>query len=88
MKKTNNYTFTLLLLVCLSILLLGIGYAQIVPEELDVEGTVTADSQTGLVISGVTYVSGNTSSNINTYYQTMLDSSIILSNDITSANSW
>ena len=84
MKKTNNYTFTLLLLVCLSILLLGIGYAQIVPEELDVEGTVTADSQTGLVISGVTYVSGNTSSNINTYYQNMLDSSIILSNDIAS----
>ena len=72
----------------LSCCFLSIGYASIANINLSLTGTAQLDKQTGIVISSV--VLDNYSgvdpdlSEINTYYQTMLDSKTVLGNDPTS----
>lgn len=89
-KKNSFYknSKVFLLLIVISTFFLGIGYAQISSIELSVSGTATAKAQTGIVISDVTYSSNNnantTNSKINTYYQSMLDSTIVLGNTLDS----
>ena len=82
----NNSTFLLLLFI--ASIFLGIGYAQISNVNLDINGTATAYKQTGIVITNVTYSNNNNanvnSSNINHYYQTMLDSKVVLGNTLDS----
>ena len=89
-KKNSFYknSKVFLLLIVISTFILGIGYAQISSIELSVSGTATAKAQTGIVITDVTYSSNNnantTNSKINTYYQSMLDSTIVLGNTLDS----
>ena len=89
-KKNSFYknSKVFLLLIVISTFFLGIGYAQISSIELSVSGTATAKAQTGIVITDVTYSSNNnantTNSKINTYYQSMLDSTIVLGNTLDS----
>ena len=89
-KKNSFYknSKVFLLLIVVSTFFLGIGYAQISSIKLSVSGTSTAKAQTGIVITDVTYSSNNnantTNSKINTYYQSMLDSTIVLGNTLDS----
>ena len=65
-------------------LFLGIGYAQISSIDLLVNGNAQLKKQTGIVITDVEYKSSNNADNvhsiINNYYQTNLDSTIVLNN--------
>ena len=85
-KKNSFYknSKVFLLLIVISTFFLGIGYAKISSIELSVSGTATAKAQTGIIITDVTYSSNNnadtTNSVINTFYQCMLDSTIVLNN--------
>jgi len=91
MKKTKksfsqfNNTSKLLGLIIFLTLIMGIGYANITGIELSLSGVASASGQTGVVISNVTYLSNNnadvSNSNINTYYKTMVDSTITLRDD-------
>lgn len=73
----------ILLLYCLATLFMGIGYAAINSVTFDIEGTAIAKAQDGVFITDVNYVSDNyantDSSKINKYNQTMLNSSVTLS---------
>ena len=64
---------------------MGIGYANITGIDLSLSGVASASGQTGVVISNVTYLSNNnadvSNSNINTYYKSMVDSTITLRDD-------
>jgi len=89
-KNLNNKKFIFLFVVLFgSILFLGVGYAQIAGINLEVNGTASLNEQTGIVISDINYSSSvladPSQSSINTYYQTMLDSTIVLGNDTTSS---
>ena len=79
----------LIIFLFIATLFLGIGYAQISSVELNIGGSVIAQKQTGVVIMDVHYVSNNnaniSSSIINSYYQTMLNSKIVLGNDSSSS---
>jgi len=78
----NKRKTLFLLVIVLATLFLSIGYAQIADVYLDITGSVTANKQTGIVISNVTYQSNEGAnpslSTINSYYQTLLDSHIVL----------
>lgn len=80
--KNNKY---LLLFITLTLftLFLSVGYAQITGVTLVVEGNASLDKQSGVIISNVQYISDQNANlsncNINTYYQTDLDTSISLS---------
>ncbi len=90
MKKKSVYKsfLTYLFLIVIVTILLGVGYAQITPLEIDVDAIAQLDRQTGVVISNVSYVSNNNAnpslSSINTYYKTNMDSTIVLGNDSSS----
>ena len=84
-KSYVNKTSRLIGVVFLLSFIFGIGYANITAANLSITGVATSSGQTGVVISDVTYLSntyGNVSnSNINTYYQTMMDSTIALTDN-------
>lgn len=79
-KRRFNVLFAVLILI--STLILGIGYAQVSGIDLTVDGSANAIQQNGLIITDVHYVSGvgvtPGDSSINSYYQTLLDSTIVL----------
>ena len=81
-KKYIHKSLFFFLLICLFTLFLGIGYAQITEIELNVEGTAKMNKQTEVFISDVVYKNNYNanvdSSKINTYYQTLLDSTVSL----------
>ena len=83
----KNLIFIIFLFI--ATLFLGIGYAQISSVELNIGGSVIAQKQTGVVIMDVHYVSNNnaniSSSIIKSYYQTMLNSKIVLGKDSSSS---
>ena len=91
MKKIKKYfsqisiTPKLLGLIIIVTLIMGIGYANITGIDLSLSGVASASGQTGVVISNVTYLSNNnadvSNSNINTYYKSMVDSTITLRDD-------
>ena len=87
-EEFKKFKYIILLFLVLS-LALTIGYAQISSVELNIGGSVIAQKQTGVVIMDVHYVSNNnaniSSSIINSYYQTMLNSKIVLGNDSSSS---
>lgn len=75
----------IIVLIAVSCCFLGIGYASIANINLDITGTAQLNKQTGLVISEVTLSEYSNVdpdlSEINTYYQTMLDSKVVLGSD-------
>ena len=78
--KSNSWIF--LLLICITTCFMGIAFAQ-TNKELDISGSVAAESQEGIFITEVNYLSNvnadiNVSKILNTY-QTILNSSIVLS---------
>ena len=79
----NNKFLLLFVTLTLFTLFLGVGYAQITGVTLVVEGNASLDKQSGVIISNVQYISDQNANlsncNINTYYQTDLDTSISLS---------
>ena len=83
----NRYLF--LVVIILATFFLGIGYAQISNVDLDITGSVQADKQNGIAISNVAYQSNvgtdQSLSSINMYYQTLLDSHIVLGSDSSSS---
>ena len=89
---THTGTFTkiiiskniiLLLILTVAILLMGIGYSAIESVTGEIEGTAIAKAQNGIFITDVEYVSdvdaNKTSSKINNFLGTMLNSTIELS---------
>lgn len=82
----NSRTF--IFLIAIASLLLGIGYAQISDIDLTITGSANMVGQTGIIITDVTYDSNNNanvaSSIINSYYETIIDSSIKLGNTLDS----
>lgn len=74
----------ILFLFCLGTLFIGIGYSAINSITFNIGGTAIAKAQDGVFITNVNYISGNGTnkddSKINRYYQTTLNSTIILSN--------
>jgi uncharacterized repeat protein (TIGR02543 family) len=77
-----------IIVIIFATFLLSIGYAQISDVNLNISGYALADKQTGIAISNVTYQTNNGAnpslSSINMYYQTTLDSHIVLGNDSSS----
>ena len=88
-NKKKKLLFSFFILIILSTFFLGIGYAQISDIIVSVSGTASADRQEGLVISDISYLSSVNAnigeSNINTYFQNILDSTITLNSDPTSS---
>lgn len=86
MNKKNGFIF--LITIVLATFFLSIGYAQIADVYLNITGSASADKQTGIAISNVSYQSNSGTdpslSSINMYYQTILDSHIVLGNDSSS----
>lgn len=87
-KKINSFiksSYFFGILILTAIMFLGIGYAQISGVTLTISGTAKTAGQRGFLISDISYVSDNNAnvanSKINTYYQTMMDSTINLNND-------
>lgn len=76
--------FTILLvLIASATLFLGVGYAQISGIALNIEGTATADGQTGIATTTVRFTNSNSSTSyaeITSYYQTMISSRVVLDN--------
>ena len=87
-NKKNNLIYIIFLLLMLTTISLGVGYAQISGIGLDISGQAVLDRQTGVVISNIEFLSGNginpSESSINTYYKALLDSTIVLGNDSSS----
>ena len=87
-NKKNNLIYIIFLLLMLTTISLGVGYAQISGIGLDLSGQAVLDRQTGVVISNIEFLSGNginpSESSINTYYKALLDSTIVLGNDSSS----
>ena len=84
MKFVKIKNSTLLFLLLMAVLVMGIGYASINSVTGEIKGTLTANSQEGVFITDVTYVSdvGAKLSNckINKYAGTMMQSTVELSN--------
>lgn len=89
MSKNKNITFKINsifpFLILLSTIFMGIGYASINSITSEIKATVIAKKQEGVFITDVIYNSDNnanlTTSKINNYYQTVLNSHIELSKD-------
>ena len=84
MKFVKIKNSTLLFLLLMAVLVMGIGYASINSVTGEIKGTLTANSQEGVFITDVTYISnvGAKLSNckINKYAGTMMQSTVELSN--------
>lgn len=85
--KKNFSIFSIL--ISLSILFLGIGYAQIANINLDISGTATASPAKDVIITNIEYISGNivdpNNQIIEDPYLTLMTSKIELGNDLTSS---
>lgn len=79
-KKNSFKWYHLLFILCVSVLFLGIGYAQIANINLSVTGSATALGQDGIIISDIHYNSCSDMStdtvDIKTYYQNMFSADI------------
>ena len=90
MKSSKKTKITLIFLGIIVILstFLGVGYAQISAVDLTISGKATMKKQEGIMITSINYVSGtNVNQNlstINDFYQTTMDSTIVLNNDLAS----
>ena len=86
-KKVKRFEKNTLFLgiICIASFFLTIGYAKVTNVNLYIEGSASVDIQKVVTISVVTYASNNNAdiqnSTINMYYQSMLDSTIVLAND-------
>lgn len=87
-KYKNNklkLNFIILGTIILTTFFLATGYATLESVTLDVDGEVTAVPQSEIFISDITYNSNvgtnPENSNINQYYQTLMQSTIVLGND-------
>ena len=92
-KMTQSRSFMksgklFLTLLFLCTIFLSVGYAGVIGVSLNIEGSASSTLPTELVISNVEYLSNLNGdpqhSTINNYYQTILDSTITLTNDSTS----
>ena len=83
MKKISKNNI-LLILIFLTTSILGIGYASISEVDLNVNGIASLEEQNGIYITNVQYLSNNNAnpenSNINTWYQTGLNTKTVLNN--------
>ena len=84
----RNRLFVMLIII--ASLFMGIGYASINSVTMDISGDLIAKEQTGVYIKNVEYISSNNVNlelnEINNYYQTMLNSTITLSNSDTTSS--
>lgn len=89
-KKNKTTSNKLIFSLLIATILIGIGYASVNSVILDINGTAIAKKQTGVYITNVEYnsdVSANLEkSNIINAYQTMLNSTITLSDTIDSSS--
>ena len=87
-QKMYKNKVVFLIMILLSTLFLGIGYAQISDIELKVSGSATANISENIVITSVVYDSNTnadpTKSTINDSVLTLMDSQIVLENDLLS----
>ena len=93
--KKNKYTsynkinYILLFLIIIVTFLAGIGYAQISGIFLRVNGIASVLTEDEIVISNVVYLSNTNAdvnnSSINSFYHTMLDSTVALTNNLNSS---
>lgn len=87
-QKMYKNKVVFLIMILLSTLFLGIGYAQISDIELKVSGSATANISENIVITSVAYDSNTnadpTKSTINDSVLTLMDSQIVLENDLLS----
>lgn len=88
LKIKKNYYVIISIIILTSTIFMSIGYASINSIILDITGTASATAQGGVFITNVEYVSNNnadiSSSTINNYYKTVLDSTIVLGTSISS----
>ena len=86
-KRTKTSLIFLGIIVVLTTFL-GVGYAQIAAVDLVITGTASIKKQEGIMITNVIYFNGtNVNSKlsaINDFYQTTMDSTIVLNNDLES----
>ena len=86
-KRTKTSLIFLGIIVVLTTFL-GVGYAQISALDLVITGTASIKKQEGIMITNVIYFNGtNVNSKlsaINDFYQTTMDSTIVLNNDLES----
>lgn len=76
--------------IVVATLLMGVGYASISSTSLDIDGSLAAKEQSGIFIEDAKYSTNNNAdlnlSKINKFYQTILDSTVVLSSsDLTSS---
>ena len=87
-KYNSKISLILSIIILISTFFMSIGYAAINNITSEISGTVRAVPQSGVFIYDVTYVSNNganvSSSKINSYYRTVLDSKMVLGNSSTS----
>lgn len=87
--KSLKLNFLFLLFVISSTFFLSIGYASLDSVTLDINGEVTTIPQSEIYITDVTYKTDSNAdtenSKINQYYQTLMQSSIVLGNTPTSS---
>lgn len=88
LKVKKNYSVIISIIILISTLFMSIGYSSINSITLDITGTASATAQSGVFITNVEYMSNNgantSSSTINNYYKTVLDSTIVLGNSSSS----
>ena len=81
-NKSNNRHLLYLILITISTCFLGVCYATVTGIDLTLSGTANANLPTTLFITNVSYASNTNanqnSSTINNYYNTILDSTIVL----------
>ena len=82
-KRRISKNILLLIILTVAIMLMGIGYSAIESVTGEIEGKVVAEAQNGIFITDVEYVSdvdaNRTSSKINNFLGTMMQSTIELS---------
>ncbi len=82
----NKYIYIIALFI--ATMFLGIGYAQISDIDLSLSGTATAKPEEKVIITDITYLSSNLAdpndSTIHDSYLTLMNSSIVLGNDLSS----
>lgn len=82
LKVKKNYSIIIAVIILISTLFMSVGYATMNSVTLDITGTANATAQSGVFITNVECLSNNgadtASSTINNYYQTVLDSTMVL----------
>ena len=93
MKYKNKFKFSnnlfIVLIVCIT-LFMGVGYAAVNSVTLDIDGKAIAKGQSGIYITDVTYYENVNAdinkSTINSFYQTMLNSTMTLAMSTTKSS--